>query len=49
MTIEDHIRDENYNMTSIEKLQKYQLYREAKLISMNILLVRKYCPLINSK
>ena len=38
MSIEDQIRDE-----------KYQLYHQAKLISMNILLVKKYCLLINNK
>ena len=30
----------NYNMILIEKLQKYQPYHEAKLISMNILQVK---------
>ena len=43
--------------TTIEKLQyninrgaqKYQLYHQVKLISMNILQVKKYCHLINSK
>ena len=50
MTIEDHIRDKkNYNMTLIEWLQKYQHYHQAKLITMNILLVKKYCFLINNK
>ena len=49
MTIEDQIRDENYNMTLIERLQKYPLYHQAKLISMNVLLVKKYYHLINSK
>ena len=33
----------NCNMTLIERLQKYQLYHLAKLIRMNILLVKKYC------
>ena len=49
MTIEDQIRDENYDMILIERLQKYQLYHQAKLISMNILLVKKYCHLINTR
>ena len=48
MTIEDQMRD--------EKLQ-YEINREAtkiytlssKLISMNILLVKKYCHLMNNK
>ena len=34
----------NYSMTSTEKLPKYQLYHNAKLISMNILPVKKYSP-----
>ena len=29
-------------MTLMEKLQKYQLYRQAKLINMNILQVKEY-------
>ena len=49
MNIEDQIRDENYNMILIERLQKYQLYHQAKLIDINILLVKKYWHLINSK
>ena len=50
MTIEGQIRDKkNYKMILIERLQKYQLYHQAKLISMNILLVKKYCLLINNK
>ena len=40
MTIKDQIRDENYNMILIERRQKYQFYHQAKLISMNILLVK---------
>ena len=31
----------NYNMTLIEKLQKYQPYHDVKFIRMNILLVKK--------
>ena len=34
----------NYSMTSTEKLPKYQLDHNAKLISMNILPVKKYSP-----
>ena len=49
MTIEDQIKDENCNMTLIERLKNYQLYHQAKLISMNILLGKKYCLLINRK
>ena len=48
MTIEDQIRDKkNYNMGLINRLQKYQPYHQAKLIRMNILLVKKYCHLIS--
>ena len=36
MTLEDQIRDENYKMILIERLQKYQLSDQVKLISMNI-------------
>ena len=39
----------NYNIILIEKQLKYQLYHQAKLISMNILLVKKYHHLINNK
>ena len=39
----------NSNRILIETLQKYQLYHQAKLISTNILLVKKYCLLINNK
>ena len=42
MTTDDQIKDETYNMILIEKLQKYQPYHQAKLISMNILQVKKY-------
>ena len=38
MTIDDQLRIKNYNIILIEKLQKYQPYHQAKLISMNILL-----------
>ena len=41
MTIEDQVKDENYNMTLIEKLQKYQRYHQVNLINMNTLLVKK--------
>ena len=49
MTLEDQIKDKNYNMTLIERQQKYQLYHQAKLISMNISLVKRYYHLINNK
>ena len=43
------LKMKNYNMILIEKQQKYLLYHQAKLISMNISLVKKYCPRINNK
>ena len=49
MTIEDQIRDEKIQYDINGKVQKYLLYHQAKLICMNILLVKKYCYLINSK
>ena len=49
MTIDDKIRDENYNMILTEKQQKYQLYHLEKLINMNILQVKKYCFMIKDK
>ena len=49
MKTDDQIKDENFNMILIEKLQKYQLYHQGKLISMNILRVQKYCPLIKNR
>ena len=45
MTIDEQIRDAK-NMMLIEKQQKYQPYHQAKLISMNILQVKKYYLLI---
>ena len=49
MITDDQIRGNNYNTTLIEKLLKYQPYHQAKLISMNILLVKKYYHLIKNK
>ena len=49
MAINDQIRDKNYSMTLIEKQSKYQLDHQVKFINMNILLVKIYCHLINSK
>ena len=49
MILEDHIRDEKLQYDIKERLQKYQLYHQVKLISTKILLVKKYCHLINSK
>ena len=41
MKIDDQFKNENSNMILIEKLQKYQPYHQEKLISMNILQVKK--------
>ena len=49
MTIQDQIRDEDYKMIVVEKLQKYQLCHQVKLISMNILHVMKYYLRIKNK
>ena len=43
------LKIKNYNMMLIEELQKYLPYHQAKLISMNMLQVKKYCHLINNK
>ena len=49
MTLKDQIRDEKLQYDINREPQKYHLYHQVKLISMNILLVKKYCHLINSK
>ena len=49
MTTDDKIRDKNYNMILIEKQQKCQHYHWEKLININILQVKKYCPVIKVK
>ena len=49
MTINDQIRDEKNNMILIKKQPKYQLYHQVKFVNMNILLVKIYYHLINSK
>ena len=49
MTIEDQIRDEKLQYDINREAAKYQLYHQTKLISMNILLAKKYYLLINSK
>ena len=49
MTIDDQIKMKNYNVILIEKLQIYQLYHQANLISMNILQVKKHCLLIKKQ
>ena len=49
MTIDNQIRYENYNTILTDKLLTYQPYHQEKLISMNILLVKKYHHLIKNK
>ena len=39
----------NYNMIATEKLAKYRPYYQAELISINILLVKKYFHLVKQK
>ena len=39
----------NYSMILVERQLKYQLYHQVKFIDMNILLVKIYYYLINSK
>ena len=50
MTTDDQIQDVKlYNMILIYKLQNYQSYYQANMISMSILLVKKYYHLIKKK
>ena len=49
MIIEDQIKDEKRKYDINRELQKYQLYHQVKLISMNILPVKRYYHLINNK
>ena len=42
------LRMTKFNMILIEKLQKYQTYHQAELISMNILQVKKYYLLLKN-
>ena len=49
MTIEYQIRDEKLQYDINREVAKYQIYRLVKLISMNILLVKRYCLLVNNK
>ena len=46
MTTDDKIKDEKLHMMLTEKQRKYQHYHLEKLISMNILQVKKYYHLI---
>ena len=49
MTIEDQIKDEKLQYDIIEKLRKYLLYHQVKLINMNTFLVKKYYHRIKNK
>ena len=49
MKIDDKIRDEKLQYDINRETAKYQLYRQGKLINMNILLVKIYYHLINNK
>ena len=49
MTIEDQIRDEKLQYDINREAGKRSAYNQARLISMNILLVRKYYLLLNNK
>ena len=49
MTINDQIRHEKLQYGINREAAKYQSYNKANLISMNTLLVKKYCHLMNSK
>ena len=49
MAIEDQIRDEKLQYDISRESPKNQLYHQEKLINMNILLVKRYCPRISSK
>ena len=49
MSIEDQIKDEKLQYDINREAERYQLYHQAKLISMNILLVKRYYPRINNK
>ena len=48
ITIEDQVRVEKLQC-DINSKAANQLHHQVKLISMNILLVEKYCLLINNK
>ena len=42
ITIDEKTVDKKYNMILTEMQQKYQHYRQVKLINMNVLHVSKY-------
>ena len=49
MTIEDQIRDEKLQYDIKREIAKISALYQVKLISINILLVKRYYHLINSK
>ena len=49
MTHDDRLEMKKHNITLTEKQQKFQQYHLEKLITMNILKVKKYCLLIKDK
>ena len=49
MTIEDQIRDNKLQYDINKEIAKISALYQVKLISMNILLVKRYCHLIISK
>ena len=49
MTIEDQIRGEKLQYDINRKATKISASSQAKLVPTDILLVKKYCHLINSK
>ena len=49
MTIDDQIRDEKLQHDINRHAAKHQPYNQAKLISINIVLVKTYCLLIKNK
>ena len=49
MTIDEKIRDKNYNTILTEKQQKYQHYHQANLTNLNILQGKIYYRLIKVK
>ena len=49
MTIEDQIKDGKLQYNINREAAKMSAYHPVKLISMNVLLVKEYCHLINNK
>ena len=49
MTLEDQIRDEKLQYDINREAAKISTLSSGKIDNMNILLVKKYCHLINSK